>query len=109
MEKYAWIGPRESDTLFSSIEFEKSITWYGNGEQGNSAFIKSNTHRNKYNHAGKAFINYIYKNIIENSNNEYKYMFYNQLQYYLLPFKEQCNAICINSLDTLNVIRNKGL
>lgn len=108
MEKYAWIGPRESDTLFSSIEFEKSITWYGNGEQGNSAFIKSNTHRNKYNHAGKAFINYIYKNIIENSNNEYKYMFYNQLQYYLLPFKEKCNAICINSLDTLNVIRNKG-
>lgn len=108
MEKHIWIGPRESDILFSTIEFTSSITWYGNGEHGNSAFIKSNMHTKRYNHAGKDFINYIDENVVKNSNDEYKYMFYNQLQYYLLSTKEQCNAICINSLDILNTIRNKG-
>ncbi len=107
MEKYIWIGPRESDILFSSVEFKKSITWYGNGNNNNSAFIKEfNLNKKNYNHSGKDFINFIDKNISKHSND--KYMFYNQLQYYLLTTKEQCNAICINSINSLNFIRNKG-
>lgn len=109
MSKYIWIGPRESDTSFSSIKFEKSITWYGNGKDNNLSFInESNDIKGSYNHIGKDFINYIAKNISRFSYNEYKIMFYNQLQYYLLPNKHLCNAICINSLDILNIIRNKG-
>ena len=109
MTKYIWIGPRESDTSFSSIKFEKTITWYGNSKDNNISLLsESNLNKNNYIHTGKDFINYIDKNISKYSNDEYQFIFYNQLQYYLLPQKHQCNAICINSLDTLNIIRNKG-
>lgn len=107
--KYIWVGPRESDTKNSSIEFETSITWYGD-EKNNCSYLKEyKINRNEYCFNGRSFIDFIQDTISQKySDNDYRIMFYNPIQYYLISDKSNIHAICINSLDILNIIRNKG-
>ena len=107
--KYIWVGPRESDTKNSSIEFDASITWYGDGTNNCSYIKKYNVKRNEYCFNGRRFIDFIEDTICQSfSSKDYQIMFYNPLQYYLIKNMSHINAICINSLDILNIIRNKG-
>ena len=109
MIKYVWVGPRESDIKNSSIKFDASITWYGDGKNNFSYLKKNNLNRNEYCFNGRRFIDFIEDTISQNySHEDYQIMFYNPLQYYLISDKSNINAICVNQLDILNTIRNKG-
>lgn len=110
MKKYIWVGPRESDIESCSIKFDATITWYGDGKNNCSYLKKKNVSRNEYCFNGRRFIDFIEETISQNySHEDYQIMFYNPLQYYLISDKSNINAICINKLDILNTIRNKGI
>lgn len=110
MKKIIWIGPRESDTLYSGIKFEKTITYNGNNTDNNISFSsKINTRINQYNETKWNLTSFLKENLQPYINNKnVVFMFYNPMQCHLLGADYIKNTICCNSRNSMELLRHKG-
>lgn len=108
MDKYIWVGHRESEIFKTSNLFTSSITSWGSNENGNISYCKEFDTRNIDNELRNMFIIEKLKKILINSN--YKVLFYSStLAYSLLNLYPnfQDNFICLNSKNILELLNNK--
>ena len=108
MEKYIWVGHRESEIFKTNCFFSLSITSWGSNKNGNIAYCKKFNTRDIDNEIKRNFIIDKLKELLLNKN--YKVMFYSPtLAYSLLKlcpdFKN--NFICLNSKSILDLLDNK--
>lgn len=108
--KLIWIGPRESDTFYSNIKFNKIITYNGNANDDIIAFSSQiQTRINQYNTNEWNLPDFLKKNILPLfSDPEVQLMFYNPLQSYLLGNEFVEHAVCVNSRNVMELVRHKA-
>ncbi|MCD7883759.1 MAG: ATP-grasp domain-containing protein, partial [Lachnospiraceae bacterium] len=110
MKKIVWIGPRESDTYYSNIDFYASIVY--NGEYYDNCIAltnKLNSRINQYKNTHLKLTDYIKDEAQKFMTDEsVSFMFYNPMQSYILGEEYVKKAICMNPLPSIDFIRNKG-
>lgn len=102
MEKYIWVGHRESEIFKTNCFFSLSITSWGSNKNGNIAYCKKFNTRDIDNEIKRNFIIDKLKELLLNKN--YKVMFYSPtLAYSLLKLWRQsrilCKVSCLNLQD----------
>ena len=108
MEKYIWIGHRESEIFKTNDFFSNSITSWGSGLNGNISYDQTYNTRIIVNELRNDFISDSLQKLIKSSN--YKVMFYSPTLGYSLmklypEFKD--NFICLNSKTILSLLNDK--
>lgn len=108
MEKYIWIGHRETEIFKTNCFFTSSITSWGSNQNGNISYCKKFDARDIDNEIKYKFIIEELKKLQLNENT--KVMFYSPtLAHRLLsayPDFEN-NFICLNPKNILNILNNK--
>lgn len=102
-----WIGKYQSDIAYTKYYFSGSITYYGNGQDGNVFCCNQNDRS----YSKNLFISFIIENI-KNSLGGCNYVFYNQSYAHEVAniFPEcQSYIINVNSNNLINWLSNKTL
>lgn len=105
--KLIWVGKYQSDLAYTNNIFNKSITYYGDGKNGNIACCSDSTR--KYNK--KNFLAFIIENIKSNFG-EYEFIFYNSsYANEIINSFPECQKYIrnTNSSTLINWISNKSL
>ena len=108
MEKYIWIGHKESEIYKIENIFAYSITSWGSSENNNISYSEKFSTREIDNEEKKEFITNVLNNLL--CENEYKVMFYSSTLAYSLINKNpnfQKNFICLNKKSVLDFLNNK--
>ena len=108
MDKYIWIGHRESEIFKTNDFFSKSITSWGSGLSGNISYNQTFNTRTIINELRNEFISDALQKLMKSSN--YKVMFYSPALGYSLmklypEFKD--SFICLNSKTILSLLNDK--
>lgn len=112
MEKQlVWVGPRESDTAYSGVDFFKSITYNGTNQGGNTAFTSEAGTRINHILDGQKW--HLYGFVKEHLNrlvadSDVYFLFYNAIQGYQMggPILER--TLCANTFELLDFFRSKA-
>lgn len=105
-----WIGPRESDMDFTGDLFKGSVTVYGSGKNGNSAYARQRGLRVNHNIVTEDQIEfnvYTQKALIKKHSNT-KFMSYNPYYAYIGDEEIQERTVCLNKLSILEKLRDKA-
>lgn len=110
-QKIIWVGPRESDLLYSGLDIFRSITFNGSNQDGNTAFTSEAGVRIDHITEGKKWnlMNFLHKELqpfLADPN--VRFMFYNPMQSYRLGNDAARQTLCINSLELTNFFQNKA-
>lgn len=110
-QKIIWAGPRESDLLYSGMNFFHSITFNGSNQGGNASFtsdigirIDHISDREKWH----------LKNFLQEklqpflADPDIRFMFYNPMQGYGLGGEIMQRTLCANSYELTRFFRNKA-
>lgn len=108
MDKYIWIGHRESEIFKTNDFFSNSITSWGSGLNGNISYDQTYNTRIIINELRNDFISDTLQKLMKRSN--YKVMFYSPTLGYSLmklypEFKD--HFICLNSKTILSLLNDK--
>jgi len=110
-KKIIWVGPRESDLLYSGLDIFRSITFNGSNRGGNISFtteigtrIDHITDSKKWN-----LKNYLHEKLRPFlADSDIRFMFYNPMQGYGLGNKIMQHTLCANSRELIRFLRNKA-
>lgn len=108
MEKYIWIGHKESELYKAEKIFDYSITSWGSGKANNISYSNKFYSRDIDNDKKKNFISATLKYLFSKS--DYKVMFYSStLAYSLMKNNPEFenNFICLNEKFVLDLLNNK--
>lgn len=110
-EKLVWIGPRESDILYSNINFYRSVTYNGNNT-GNNVSLTSRlgTRINHISDAAKWNLSDFLKGELYPllDDPDVRFLFYNPMQSYLLGNDFSARTLCLNEQSLLTFFRDKS-
>ncbi len=111
MEHIYWVGVRKSDLLSLGSLYQGSITFFGDGKDGNICLFHKGITRKNHNielDIFSAFNKEAMEKVIYNDP-EAKFMFYNPILAYSLESHLRERVICLNPLDILKIIDDKML
>ncbi len=111
MKHIYWIGIRKSDLLSLDNLYNGSVTFFGDGKDGNISLTQTGIPRINHNIDSAIFLEFYemaMKRILEEDNNA-KFMFYNPILAYYLDNQLHKNIICLNNLDVLKILNDKIL
>lgn len=109
--KLVWVGPRESDTLYSGVKFAQSITFNGTNQDGNTAFTSQiKTRIDHISDGSKWHLNHYIQENLEPllADPNIRFMFYNSLLSYRMGNKVLEQTLCANSLELLRFFQSKA-
>ncbi len=109
MKNIYWVGPRQSDIEDIDFHFAGSITIYGNNQDGNIAFCKTNKQRINHN-IDNEVCNQFFQNTLEEickKNTNAQFLFYNFAYAYSFNEAVQSHVIGLNSFDLLDCLSDK--
>jgi hypothetical protein len=104
-----WIGARESDIYDTGVFFKGSVTFFGEGVNGNCSLSKQHNKRLNHNIVTKEqteFVSIEQQRIMETDSNAL-FMSYNPKQVYLCPQSIIDRTCCLNSLELLTFTSEK--
>lgn len=109
--KLMWVGPRESDTLYSGIHFFRSVTFHGTNTNGNISWSSKNKTRIDHITAGSDwrlnnFLRQELSSFLEDP--EVQFLFYNPMQSYIIGKGIPERTVCANKRNLLDFFRNKA-
>ena len=109
MDELYWIGPRQSDIDYTNHLFKGSITIFGDGKNGNTAFSQ------QYNRINHNIANELCDNFIKNQlvnlikkNPDIKFLFYNPEQAFRYGEVVEAHSIGNNDMWLLESLSNKA-
>lgn len=110
-QKLIWIGPRESDTLYSGLDFFHTVTFNGSNVSGNISYTSQIATRIDYISQGekwhlKRFLRHALQPFLEDP--DVRFLFYNSAQGYSLNIDITERMLCANAPDLLAFLRNKA-
>ena len=111
MANIYWVGIRKSDLLSLETLYHGSITFFGDGKDGNICLFKKKDTRKNHNIELKIFEKFNRRamlQVLEEDINA-KFMFYNPMLAYLMEEHFREHIICLNSLDILKIVNDKML
>lgn len=108
--KLVWVGPRESDILFSNVNFVKTVTYNGSNTGNNIAFTSLTKTRIDHNYTDKWDLkNFLADQLLQLVvDTDIRFLFYNALQAYSLGKDVVKHTLCMNQRELLRHMRNKG-
>lgn len=109
MKNIYWVGPRQSDIEDINFRFAGSVTIYGNNQDGNIAFCKTNKERINHNIDNEA-CNLFFKNTLTEickRDTFAQFLFYNFSYAYKFDLTIQKNVIGLNSFELLDGLSDK--
>lgn len=109
--KLVWVGPRESDILYSGIKFFRSVTFNGTNSNGNTSWSSKNNKRIDHIATGvKWHLNdFLLQELVPLlEDQDIQFMFYNPLQSYILGDGVPERTICANGQNCLTFFRSKA-
>ena len=109
-EKIVWVGPRESDILYSGIDFFRTITYNGSNTGNNVSFTSINETRIDHNqYDAKKLRGFLDEQLLKVlQKHEVKFLFYNTLQAYSLNPKIINRILGANRRELLMFLRSKA-
>lgn len=109
MNKYIWIGPRESDIIYTNDFFSASVTLYGNNENNNESFSSTQKSRINHNHITDEQTNFMNSKELDflNKYDNVKFMAYNPYLLSSCDLSVQKNAVCYNERSVLEFFNSK--
>ena len=109
MDKYIWIGPRESDIGYTKDFFSASITLYGSNENNNESFSSTQKSRINHNHITDEQTHFMNSKEIDflNKCENIKFMSYNPYLLNSCDLRVQKNAVCYNPHSLLEFLNSK--
>lgn len=111
MKHIYWIGIRKSDLLSLDNLYTGSVTFFGDGKNGNISLTQTGIPRINHNIDSAIFLEFYemaMQRILEEDNNA-EFMFYNPILAYFLDSQFHKNTICLNNLDVLKILNDKIL
>lgn len=111
MNHIYWLGVRKSDLLAVDFLYRGSITFFGDGEDGNICLFKENIARKNHNIELEIFKKFNKNSILQilQDDPDAKFMFYNPMLAYSLENSLKEKVICLNEIGILKVINDKML
>lgn len=111
--KIVWVGPRESDILYSGIDFFHSVTYNGSNQNRNTSFTsKVNTRIDHITQGAqwhlKKFISDSLKLLITETP-DVRFLFYNPAQCLNMDKEIISRSLCVLTPELYNIFRNKAL
>lgn len=111
--KIVWVGPRESDILYSGISFFHSVTYNGSNQNSNISFTSKVGTRIDHITQGaqwhlKKFICDNLKLLIR-ENPDVRFLFYNPAQCLNMDKEIVSRTLCVLKPELYNIFRNKAL
>lgn len=105
------MGVRKSDLLSVDSLYQGSITFFGDGKDGNICLFNEGITRKNHNTEFEIFKKFNKESILQvlNKDPDAKFMFYNPILAYSLENDLREKVICLNKLDILKVINDKML
>lgn len=110
-EKMVWVGPRESDILYSNIDFYRSVTYNGTNADRNISLTSETRMRIDHISTPKKWgLNSFLKRELYPllSDSSVKLLFYNPMQSYLVGGEFPKHTLCLNDRGMLDFFRNKA-
>ena len=110
-EKLVWVGPRESDILFSDIDYYYSVTFNGSNIETNISFTSCVNTRINHNSAKEWNLgSYLKEQICMLAKDpNVRFVFYNPIQAYSFGTDVVARTNYLNSYELLDFLRNKAL
>lgn len=110
-EKLVWVGPRESDILFSGIDYYYSVTFNGSNNETNISFTSCVNTRINHNSAKEWNLgSYLKEQICMPAKDpNVRFIFYNPIQAYSFGTDVVARTNYLNSYELLDFLRNKAL
>lgn len=111
MDHIYWIGIRKSDLLTIENLYKGSVTFFGDGKNGNISLSQTGISRMNHNADSPVFFEFYemaMQQILDEDKNA-KFMFYNPILAYFLDERFRKRIICLNNFDVLKIINNKIL
>lgn len=109
-KKIVWIGPRESDTFYSGLNFFKVITYNGSNVGNNVSFTSETGVRIDHNHSKnwdlKSFLSANLQTLLK-EDADARFLFYNPLQAFSLGEEVAARTLCANPPELLRYMRSK--
>lgn len=111
MNHIYWLGIRESDLLSVDFLYHGSITFFGNGKNGNICLFNEEIARKNHNIELEIFKKFNKTAILQilHEDPDAKFMFYNPILAYSLENNLKDKVICLNEIGILKVINDKML
>lgn len=105
------MGIRKSDLLAIDSLYQGSITFFGDGKDGNICLFNEGTIRKNHNIELEIFKKFNKQSILQvlHKDPDANFMFYNPILAYSLEDGLKEKVICLNKLDVLKVINDKML
>lgn len=110
-KKLIWVGPRESDTFYSAVDFFKTITYNGSNTGNNISFTSKTGVRIDHNRSVSWDLNAFFKvNLCDllQENNNVRFLFYNPLQAYSQGEEVAAHTLNAPPPELLRYMRNKA-
>ena len=110
-QKIVWVGPKESDTLYSGLDFFRSITFNGkNSDENISLTSRINTRIDHISDGPRWHLNTFLRQELENllDDPDVRFLFYNPGQGLGLGKEVLTRMICLNKPELLNFFRSKA-
>lgn len=110
-QRLVWIGPRESDILYSGLDFAQSITFNGSNQDGNTSFTTEiGTRINHISDGEKWNTRYFLKKKLSSllTDPSVRFLFYNPAQSFGLGEEIWKRTLCANSKELSNFFRSKA-
>lgn len=111
MSHLYWMGIRKSDLLSVDFLYQGSITFFGDGKDGNICLFSEGITRENHNIELEIFKEFNQKSILQvlHEDPDAKFMFYNPILAYSLESNLRKKIICLNKLNVLRIINDKML
>lgn len=110
-KKLVWVGPRESDTFYSGLDFFKVITYNGSNVGNNVSFTSEAGVRIDHNHSKswdlKSFLKINLQTLLK-ENDDICFLFYNTLQAFSLGEEVVAHTLGVNPPELLRYMRSKA-
>ena len=110
-QKIVWVGPRESDILYSGVDFFRSVTFNGSNQSGNTSFTyEAGIRIDHVSESGKWHL----KEFLQEKLQPFlripdaRFMFYNPMQGHGLGSEVIQRTLCANSYELTRFFRNKA-
>lgn len=109
--KLVWVGPKESDMLYSGLDFFRSITFNGSNLTGNTSFTtKINTRIDHISDGSKWHLSTFLRQelfpLLDDP--DVRFLFYNPAQGLGLGKEISARMLCVNPPELISFFRNKA-
>lgn len=111
MNHIYWLGIRKSDLLAINSLYQGSITFFGDGKDGNICLFQESIARKNHNIELEIFKEFNENAILQVLHNDpdARFMFYNPILAYSLKESLKEKVICLNEIGILKIINDKML